>query len=90
MLETLNLPSPHQIRQELQGLVLQDLHGPAGGEEEIIDEQYVRDRYILGKLAPKGQSALSDVDEDLALTGENTQEAPSEPASLRNFRYHTI
>ena len=49
-------PSHKQIRAELHNLVLRDLLGPAGGEEEIIDGKYVRDRYILGRLAPKGKA----------------------------------
>ena len=37
-------------------LILRDLLGPAGGQEEIIDESYVRDRYILGLLAPAARA----------------------------------
>ena len=69
MSDTIPKPTQVQIRQELQRLVLNDLLGPAGGKEEIIDELYVRDRYILGLLAPRGQSALPDDDEDLAVAG---------------------
>ncbi len=43
MPESLIAPSANQIRQELQDLILRDLLGPAGGEEEIIDEGYVHD-----------------------------------------------
>ena len=60
MLETLNPPSANQIRSELHDLVLRDLLGPAGGPDEIVDESYVRDRYILGLLAPKGQSVIPE------------------------------
>ncbi|MEN6290806.1 MAG: hypothetical protein ABFD07_02160, partial [Methanobacterium sp.] len=60
---SLRTPSANQIRQELQDLILRDLLGPAGGEEETIDEPYVRDRYILGLLAPRGQSVIPEEEE---------------------------
>ena len=40
------------LRQELEDLIRRDLLGPAGGEQEIITEQSVRNRYLLGMLAP--------------------------------------
>ena len=36
-------------------MVLKDLLGPVGGPEEEIDEPSVRDRYLVGMLAPKRQ-----------------------------------
>ncbi len=87
MPEILGLPSQVEIRSQITELVLKDLVGPAGGEEEFVDEPYVRDRYILGSLAPKGQSRLPDEDEDLALTNRDTEDGVVEPASIRN---HTM
>ncbi|MCW3052013.1 MAG: helicase domain protein, partial [Chthonomonadales bacterium] len=48
-------PGERALRDELQAMVQADLLGPAGGDhEEIGDEaQNVRDRYILGVLAPR-------------------------------------
>lgn len=83
MPETLQPPSTSQIRQELQQLILRDLLGPAGGEEEIVDEQYVRDRYILGLLAPKGQSVIPEEQEDLAVAEGDTEEGAVEPPTIR-------
>ena len=40
------------LRQELEDLICRDLLGPAGGEQETITEQSVRNRYLLGMLAP--------------------------------------
>lgn len=60
MPETLLPPQYTQIRKELQEFILRDLLAPARGEDEIVDEPYVRDRYILGLLAPKGQSVISE------------------------------
>ena len=84
MPESLLPPSANQIRQELQDLILRDLLGPAGGEEEIIDEAYVRDRYILGLLAPRGQSVIPEQEEDLAFTDGDGEEGAVEPTTIRN------
>src|SRR4030066_2339690 len=84
MTENLLPPSSTQIRQELQDLILRDLLGPAGGEEEIVDEPYVRDRYILGLLAPKGQSVIPEEQEDLAVAEGDTEEGIVEPPTIRN------
>jgi hypothetical protein len=59
--------SPYAIRDELTGMVVQDLLGPAGGPAEELDqrEDRVTGRYLVGMLAPKstpveasGQDAL--------------------------------
>jgi hypothetical protein len=47
------LPTPYKIRDELEKAVLADLLGPAGGEEEEVDEDSVSDRYLVGLLAPQ-------------------------------------
>lgn len=41
------------IRELLQLAVLDDLLGPAGGPHERIVDMSVRDRYLVGKLAPR-------------------------------------
>ncbi len=46
------IPSQHQLRAELETMVLGDLLGPAGGESEELTERTVRDRYLVGVLAP--------------------------------------
>jgi len=84
MLDKLKPPSANQIRQELQDLILRDLLGPAGGDEEIIDEAYVRDRYILGLLAPRGQSVIPEEEEDLAFTDSDGEEGVVEAPTIRN------
>lgn len=45
-------PSPAQIRAKLEEAILNDLLGPVGGEDEEVDEASVRDRYLVGILAP--------------------------------------
>ncbi len=41
------------IRELLQLAVIDDLLGPAGGPDELIVDMGVRDRYLVGKLAPR-------------------------------------
>jgi len=84
MAEILNSISTNQIRSELQDLILRDLLGPAGGEEEIIDEGYVHDRYILGLLAPRGQTVIPEEQEDLAVTDDDGEEGVVEQPTIRN------
>ena len=57
------MTNPSQLRDQLQEKVIADLLGPANGPEEIVDEGTVRDRYLVGKLGPKGQSLLTQTDE---------------------------
>ena len=52
-------PSPHQLRAELEAMVLGDLLGPAGGEDEELTERTVRDRYLVGVLAPSRSGATA-------------------------------
>lgn len=71
------------LRAKLQLMVEKDLLGPAGGEEEEIEDS-PRERYLVGKLAPKGQTAPVDEQEELALDGleehdEGTTESKTTP-----------
>jgi hypothetical protein len=73
------IPSQHQIRAELESYVLGDLLGPAGGEGEELTERTVRDRYLVGVLAPSrsaGAAAKPAVDE------EEDEEIPLIPDEL--------
>lgn len=54
-----NKKTPLELRTELHKMVVADLLGPAGGEEETVDEQNVRSRYVAGLLAPKGYGKKS-------------------------------
>lgn len=70
-------PTASQIRAELERLVIADLLGPANGPDEIVEEPSVRGRYMLGVLAPKGQTALrteeEELDEDQVELGEGAE-----------------
>ncbi|MBV9787544.1 MAG: helicase, partial [Chloroflexi bacterium] len=64
-------PSPSAIRDELEQLVLADLLGPAGGEDEELTDRSVRDRYLVGMLAPRQQQIVQEELDDLLVTGED-------------------
>lgn len=59
------------IRELLQLAVVDDLLGPAGGPHERIVDMSVRDRYLVGKLAPRE-------------TAERGQEFPVDPDEVED------
>src|SRR5438045_4521609 len=67
-------PSPFEIRDELEQLVLNDLHGPAGGPEEEVNEDRVSERYLVGLLAPRRQHLAPEQADELAAAGEGAEE----------------
>src|SRR3954469_13252670 len=80
-------PSPHQLRAELEAMVLGDLLGPAGGQDEELTERTVRDRYLVGVLAPSRSGATAprptaedDEDEDTPLIPDELSEGGSDTA----------
>jgi hypothetical protein len=81
MANTIDVPSSLTLRSKLEDRIRKDLLGPAGGPGEIIDEPTVRDRYIVGLLAPKGQSLETEEYDELALDGTTETEdgKPSAP-----------
>jgi hypothetical protein len=74
------IPSPTKIREELERMVLSDLLGPVGGPEEEISEQSVRDRYLVGMLAPKRQELAPEEFDELPQGGA----APVEDGAAEN------
>jgi len=63
-------------------MALKDLLGPVGGPEEEIDEPSVRDRYLVGMLAPKRQELSPEEFDDLPTGGSGTSEdGPTEVTS---------
>ena len=59
-------PSYTEIREELHQAVIADLLGPAGGPEEEIVGTTVRDRYLVGKLAPPKSIVRPEENDDLS------------------------
>ena len=66
------------IRELLQLAVVDDLLGPAGGPNERIVDMGVRDRYLVGKLAPRddAQGGMERLEDTLA---EDEVEEPIDP-----------
>jgi hypothetical protein len=86
---TLQAPSQAQIRDELQRLILADLLGPAGGEDEEVAENRVSERYLVGMLAPQRlttdpaeSDALAVQGEPATEEGEEDTDAPPTPTLL--------
>ncbi len=75
MPQVLQPPPPNAIREELKKLVLADLLGPAGGPEEEVAESRVKDRYLVGMLAPRGWEPVPAEEQDeLALGGSDSDQ----------------
>jgi len=68
------------IRELLQLAVMDDLLGPAGGPHERIVDMGVRDRYLVGKLAPReaAQGGIEGLEGPLA---NDEAEEPTDPKS---------
>ena len=69
-----SIPSSMKIRDELEQMVLNDLLGPVGGAEEEISEPSVRDRYLVGMLAPKRQELSPEEFDELPQGGSGSTE----------------
>src|SRR4051794_27595298 len=73
--------TPAQLRAELEQLVIGDLVGPAGGEDERLDARQfrrMRDRYLLGRLAPRETQGLDpERNDDDGVDGDDRVEDAS-------------
>src|SRR2546422_10884975 len=70
-------PSSVTLRAELEAMILADLLGPAGGEAEQIAEGNVRDRYLVGALAPLNVVAVdADRQTDPGIDGDDAIPEP--------------
>jgi len=67
------------IRELLQLAVMDDLLGPAAGPHERIVDMGVRDRYLVGKLAPR-EAAQGGIE---GLDGPLANEDPEEPVEAK-------
>jgi hypothetical protein len=67
-----SVPSAYEIRAKLETAILNDLLGPAGGDEEEVTEANVSDRYLVGMLAPKQRRfEAAELDDEYALAGDD-------------------
>jgi len=49
--------TPESVRAEFVDMLTRDWLGPSGGPDEIVHEHSVRDRYLVGMLAPDRKAA---------------------------------
>src|SRR5690606_35153352 len=78
-------PNAAEIRAELEAMVVGDLLGPSGGESEELTERTVRDRYIVGVLAPSRAAAASETASE-----EEYEETPLMPDELAEGGSDTV
>lgn len=79
--------TPVQIRAEFEQLIVDDLYGPSGGEDEQLSDLRPSERYLVGMLAPRGTLAADPERQDDARIEESDGEealpdAPAAAASL--------
>jgi hypothetical protein len=71
-------PSPESLRAKLEEMVVNDLLGPAGGPEEVIETR-PRERYLVGMLAPHGVQTAPEEEERVEVEeGTDTQDGQSD------------
>jgi hypothetical protein len=66
------------VRDLLEIAVRDDLLGPAGGPHELIKDMSVRDRYLVGKLAPRRPSDADAVAVELASGADEIRDIEDE------------
>ena len=68
--------TPFELRNLLTDMIRKDLLGPAGGEEEELDqrEDRVSERYLVGMLAPKGSIVEAGELDGIAVSQEDSPE----------------
>lgn len=79
----LTIPTPSDIRKELTDMVIRDLLGPAGGQDEELNplyEDHAYKRYLVGMLAPNGSEVAGEELDELA-TGEGDEGEEGAPES---------
>ena len=84
MSQLTSIPPQHEIRAELEAMVVGDLLGPAGGESEELTERTVRDRYIVGVLAPSRAGSPTEAE------AEEDEETPLIPDELAEGGSDTV
>src|SRR5260370_33380982 len=68
------MPARMKSREEGERMVVRDLLGPVGGPEEEVDEPSVRDRYLVGMLAPRRQELSPEEFDELPQGGSGPVE----------------
>src|SRR5581483_4443536 len=78
-----NVKEQAHIRELMQDAMIDDLLGPAEGPEEEIIGMSVRDRYLVGKLAPKN-TIITEEDELPDGGGDDDMEGPRDVTASTN------
>ncbi|HRX78182.1 MAG TPA: hypothetical protein P5307_03925, partial [Pirellulaceae bacterium] len=66
------------VRELLELAIRDDLCGPAGGPEELVIDTSVRDRYLVGKLAPRRPGDVDEEQVEPAAAVDDSQVIPDE------------
>ncbi len=76
-------PTSFGLRDRLLDLVFRDLHGPAGGDHEELskDERTVRERYLVGAVAPKGRLLQPESHDGVAIAGKDSEDGEADDAA---------
>ncbi len=77
----------------LEELIKKDLLGPAGGEEEEVTEDRVRERYLVGMLAPRKLEIVPEEMDEVGQAGTDSAEdgkAELFPLPTKTFRPSSI
>jgi len=75
-------PTPTELREELEVMLVADLLGPAGGEDEELPSdrsERIRDRYLVGALAPRSTIGLDpERSDEPVVEGDVAPDLPGE------------
>jgi len=74
-------PEPAELRAELEDALVRDLLGPVAGPEEELDERHVRDRYLVGTLAPKYQRVDPEEQDTLEVEDGSDEDGLTDPSA---------
>ena len=76
-------PHAFELREHLLDMVFRDLHGPAAGEDEELDhdERTVRERYLVGAVAPKGRLLQPESHDRVATDGHDSEDGDADDAA---------
>ena len=77
------------VRELMQLAVMDDLLGPANGPEEEIVGMSVRDRYLVGKLAPQLRQARESVEGLSGQTAIDDDEVDTDNLKIHTGRHET-
>lgn len=81
-------PTPFEIRDRLASMIIKDLLGPAGGPEEELNHNdlRVRERYLVGVLAPRLQPLDAGSLDRLAADGSDDADSGNADDSMPAFQ----